>query len=88
MIVVLACGVPDDPVCALVALFDSGVEDMSSAAIGGTYVLTEDGARQIADMVDTNSSASPSADFESRYVESGSDRLTALQNLVRAHRQK
>jgi hypothetical protein len=59
---------------------------MASSAIGGTYVLTGDGARQIAEMVDSNTTAAPSPEFESRYVESGSDRLTALQSLIRAHR--
>jgi hypothetical protein len=58
---------------------------MSSAAIGGTYVLTGEGARQIADMVDSESSAAPSADFESRYVGSDAGRLSALQELVRDH---
>ncbi|MFB2554619.1 hypothetical protein [Herbiconiux liangxiaofengii] len=59
---------------------------MSSAAIGGTYVLTEDGARQIAEMLDSNDSVTFSPGFESRYVDSSSDRLTALQDLVRADR--
>lgn len=59
---------------------------MASSAIGGTYVLTNDGARQIADMVANNRTVDPGPNFESRYVESGSERLTALQNLLRAHR--
>lgn len=58
---------------------------MASAAIGGTYVLTSEGARQLAEMVDANSTASISPDFESKFVGADTGRLSALQDLVRAH---
>jgi hypothetical protein len=62
-----------------------GRRTMASAAIGGTYVLTSDGARQLAEMVDNDTVASLTPNFESRYVGSDMGRLSALQDLVRAH---
>lgn len=63
---------------------------MASEALGSAYVLSNDGARQLAEMVTNGSAPVASPGFSSRLRESGSAevRLTALENLVRAHASK
>lgn len=61
--------------------------DMASEALGSAYVLSEVGARQLAEMTTRGSAPVASPGFSSRLHESASadSRLTALERLVSAH---
>jgi hypothetical protein len=60
---------------------------MASEALGSAYVLSGNGARQLMEMVAHASAPAASPGFSSRLVDAATvdERLTALQNLVRAH---
>lgn len=59
---------------------------MASEALGSAYVLSGNGARQLAEMAASGSAPISSPGFSSRLRESGSahSRLSALEELVRA----
>lgn len=61
--------------------------DMASEALGSAYVLSDTGARQLADMAARGSAPLASPGFSSRLHESASAarRLSDLERLVRAH---
>lgn len=61
--------------------------DMASEALGSAYVLSEVGARQLAEMTTRGSAPVASPGFSSRLRESASadSRLSALERLVSAH---
>lgn len=61
--------------------------DMASEALGSAYVLSEAGARQLAEMTVRGSAPVASPGFSSRLREfdSADSRLSALERLVRAH---
>lgn len=60
---------------------------MSTSALGSPYVLSDEGARQLADMMAQGSAPLASPGFTSRLRESSDaeSRLSSLQELVRAH---
>lgn len=61
---------------------------MASEALGSAYVLSDAGARQLAHMATGASAPVSSPGFQSRLRESGaaSDRLSALERMVRAQK--
>lgn len=56
---------------------------MASEAIGAAYVLTDEGADQLASLASRGSAPVASAGFRSHYRDAHSDRLGALEALVR-----
>jgi hypothetical protein len=63
---------------------------MASEALGSAYVLTDAGARELAQMMAGTSAPVSTPGFTSRRREDGNaaERLSALEKLVRAHSER
>ncbi|WP_156888132.1 hypothetical protein [Microbacterium indicum] len=55
---------------------------MATAALGGTYVLADEGARQLADMVESGHVAVTPRSTSYLRVKSAPERLSVLQSMV------